>query len=122
MMVEIPIYPADVNAGAPQRLIDLSILRKARRRYQSIVRLFVLTLPLSRQGATRRVYRYPAEDRPIFVYDCNLVIRTKKSPKAGGKLSAKRAVKVKILDHDDFGTGCPEYGHTRCVNNSFLCI
>ncbi len=83
MLLEIAMHPADVNAGAQQRFVDLFILRKTRCRNQSIVRLFVLTLPLSRQGATCRVYRYSAEDRPILENDCDLGIRFKKRSKAG---------------------------------------
>src|ERR1700730_11496348 len=120
MLMEIPMDSADINTGALQRLIDLSILRKTRCRNQCLVRFSVLTLPLSCQSATRGVYRYAAEDWPILVNDCNLGIRFKKRSKAGRKFSAKRAVKVKILDHDDIGTGCPEYGHTRCVSNPLL--
>src|SRR5258708_6739414 len=122
MLMEIPMYLAHINTGALQRLIDLSILRKTRRRNQCLVRFSVLTLPLSCQSATCRVYRYSAEDRPILVNDCNLGVRFKKRSKAGCNLSAKRAVIVKRLDHDAVGTGCPEYGHTRCVNNSLLRI
>src|SRR3984957_10690364 len=122
MLMEIPKDSADINTGALQRLIDLSVLRKTRCRNQCLVRFSVLTLPLSCQSATCRVYGYSAEDRPILVNDCNPGIRSKKRSKAGRQLSAKRAVKVKILDHDDFGTGSSEYGHTRCVNNSLLRI
>src|ERR1700730_17177606 len=122
MLMEIPMDSADINTGALQRLIDLSILRKTRCRNQCLVRFAVLTLPLCCQSATCRVYRHSAEDRPILENDCNLGIRFKKSPKAGRQLSAKWAVKVKILDHDGFGTGCPENRHARCVNNSLLRI
>src|ERR1700686_290710 len=109
MLLQIAMHPADVNTCSQQCFVDLFILRKTRCRNQSVVRLFVLTLPLSRQGATCCVYRYSAKDRPILKNDCDLGIRFKKRSKAGRKFSAERAVKVKILDHDDIGTGCPEY-------------
>ena len=38
MLIEIPMYLAHINTGALQRFIDLSILRKARRRNQWLVR------------------------------------------------------------------------------------